>query len=75
MSFRYKVDILQLLKDHGYNTNKIRQDKIIGQAMITKIRAGEMMSWGILDKVCELTDSQPGDLIEFYCDDKLTQEN
>ena len=44
MPMRYKVDILAALKEKGYNTTRIRRDKIIGEQMLTKIRNGEMCS-------------------------------
>ena len=30
--FKYKIDILKSLSDHGYNTSKLRKDKIMSQA-------------------------------------------
>ena len=68
MSFRYKVDIIALLKDSGYNTTKIRTDKIMGESMLQKLRSGQMVSWAVLETICKLLDCQPGDLIEFIDD-------
>ena len=61
---KYKIDLLAALKDKGYNTNKIRKEKIMGEAMLQKIRNGEMVSWSVFDKLCELLECQPADLIE-----------
>lgn len=71
MPFRYKTDIIQLLKEKGYNTTRIRKEHIMGELMLQKIRDGQMMSWATLDTVCNLLDCQPGDLIEY----KKTPEN
>ena len=65
MPMRYKVDILAALKEKGYNTTRIRRDKIIGEQMLTKIRNGEMCSWAVMSKLCELLQCQPGDLVEY----------
>ena len=65
MPMRYKVDLLAVLKEAGYNTNRIRKDKIMGEAMLQKIRSGQMVSWAVLETICGLLDCQPGDLIEF----------
>jgi putative transcriptional regulator len=62
---KYKIDVLATLKEKGYNTNKIRTEKIMGEAMLQKIRSGQMVSWAILETICDLLDSQPGDLIEY----------
>ena len=65
MPMRYKVDVMQILKDAGYNTNRIRKEKIMGEAMLQKLRSGQMVSWATLETLCDLLDCQPGDLIEF----------
>lgn len=64
MTIRYKINVLQALKDAGYNTNRIRQEKIIGQAMLQKLRNGEPVSWATIDKICTLLKFQPGDILE-----------
>ena len=61
---KYKIDVLATLKEKGYNTNKIRTEKIMGEAMLQKIRNGEMVSWSVFEKLCDLLDCQPADLIE-----------
>ena len=65
MPMQYKVDVLAKLKEAGYNTNKIRKEKIMGEAMLQKLRSGQMVSWATLESICSLLDCQPGDLIEF----------
>ena len=65
MPMRYKVDLLAVLKEAGYNTNRIRKEKIMGEAMLQKIRNGQMVSWAVLETICDLLNCQPGDLIEF----------
>lgn len=65
MPISYKKDILSALKEAGYNTNRIRKEKIMGEAMLQKIRNGQMVSWAVLETICELLDCQPGDLIEY----------
>ena len=62
---KYKIDVLATLKEKGYNTNKIRTEKIMGEAMLQKIRKGEMVSWSVFEKLCDLLNCQPADLIEY----------
>ena len=57
------------LKEAGYNTNRIRKEKLIGEAMLQKIRSGQMPSWATLETICSLLDCQPGDLMEFLPDE------
>ena len=65
MPMCYKVDVIAVLKEAGYNTNRIRKEKIMGEAMLQKIRSGQMVSWATLETICSLLECQPGDLIEY----------
>lgn len=68
MAIRYKVDILAELKQRGYSSTRIREEKLIGQSYLQQLRHGELVSWKTLDTICSLLDCQPGDLIEFVKD-------
>jgi putative transcriptional regulator len=61
---KWKIDILFALRDAGYNSTKIRREKLMGQQMLTKLRNGELPSWSVMDDICEWLHCQPGDLIE-----------
>ena len=65
MPMKYKVDVIAALKEAGYNTSTIRKEKIMGEAMLQKIRSGQMVSWATLETICDLLNCQPGDLIEY----------
>ncbi len=60
----YKKDILAALKEKGYSTYRIRQDKIFGQRVLQQFRDKEPFSWEVLGRLCLLLDCQPGDLLE-----------
>lgn len=65
MPIRYKVNVLEALKEKGYSSYKIRQDALINQAALQRLREGKMIAWDQLAKVCALLECQPGDLIEY----------
>lgn len=65
MAIRYKVDIMAALKEKGYSSTRIREEKLIGQSYLQQIRHGELVSWKTLDTICSLLDCQPGDLVEY----------
>ena len=65
MPIKYKVDVIAKLKEAGYNAGTIRREKIMGEAMLQKIRNGQMVSWATLETICALLHCQPGDLIEY----------
>lgn len=60
----YKLDILSALKDAGYNTSRLRKEKIIGEGTIQAIRNNEVVGINALDKLCTILDMEPGDLIK-----------
>lgn len=61
----YKVDVLEMLKNAGYSSYRLRKEKIMGESMMQKIRNGELMSWEALSRVCDLLNCQPGDILEY----------
>ena len=60
---KYKIDILQKLKNIGISSYRLRQDKLLGEATIQKLRNGELVSWENINTICNLLNCQPGDLI------------
>lgn len=65
MAINYKVDVLAELKKKGYNTNKIRKEKLFGESTVQALRAKTSISFTNLDKLCELLNCQPGDILEY----------
>lgn len=63
MGFIYSCDILELLKEKGYTSYRMRKEKLISESALQKIREGKMLSWHELDTVCNILGCQPGDLI------------
>lgn len=64
MAITYKCDVLELLKDKGFTSYKLRKDKLISQGALQKIREGKLLSWHELDQVCSMLECQPGDLVQ-----------
>lgn len=62
---RFKVNPMQLLKDAGFSSTKLRNEKVFGSATMQKMRNREMVSAHELDVLCGLLHAQPGDLIEW----------
>jgi putative transcriptional regulator len=65
---KYKIDILEELKNKGYSSYRLRKDKIFGEATIQKIRNKDQINFDNLNKICELLECQPGDLIIYIKD-------
>ena len=62
---RYKMDILAALKEAGYNTNRLRKEKLLAEGVIQSLREGKYIALQNIDKICGLLDCQPADLLEY----------
>jgi len=59
-----------LLREKGYNTTRIRRDKIIGQGTLTAIKKGTGgLDAKTISKLCALLNCQPGDIMEYVPDE------
>ncbi len=65
MAIRYKFDVMAALKERGYSSTRIRDEKLIGQSYLQQLRHGELVSWKTIDTLCALLECQPGDLLEY----------
>ena len=61
----YKINVINELKKHGYSTYRIRAEKIFNETQLQKFRTNGTITFDTLDKVCRLTNLQPGDILEF----------
>lgn len=62
--------LFEILQKYGYTSYKIRQEKLIGQGSLTKLKSGTGgLDAKTIDKLCKLFNCQPGDLMEFIDDD------
>ena len=69
MPIKYKREIVPALKDAGYSTYKLRQEKLFGERTIQKLRDGEIVNAENLALLCKLLKCQPGDLLEYVPDE------
>ena len=56
MALKYKIDILEALKEKGYSSYNLRKEKLLSESTIQKLRSGEGVSWDNLDTLCKLLD-------------------
>ena len=68
MSIRYKINVMAKLKDKGYSSTRIREEKQIGQSYLQQIRHGELVSWKTMDTLRRLLECDVGDIVEFVED-------
>ena len=65
MPIVYKIDILAALKEKGYNTNRLRKEKLLSEGVIQSLRENKYIALQNISKICELLDCQPADLLEY----------
>ena len=63
--FVYKFNVLEALKEAGYNTTRLRKEKLLGENAIQSLRNGEVVGIIALEKICKLLDMQPGNIIKY----------
>lgn len=68
MPVKYRIDVLAALKDAGYTTYKMRQEKLLGESVLQQLRKGELVSWANISRLCSMLEIQPGDLLKYVPD-------
>lgn len=68
MSMKFKIDVLAALKAKGFTTYRIRQERLLSESTVQKLRNGTGVSWESLETICALLECQPGDLVEYRDD-------
>lgn len=63
--FVYRFDVLQALKNAGYNTTRLRKEKLLGENAIQALRQNQMVGIIALEKICGLLEMQPGNIIKY----------
>ena len=63
---KYRVNILKELKNAGYSSYRLRQEKILSEGTLQKMRSGNIaITMESLGVVCDILQCQPGDLVEW----------
>ena len=69
----YKNGILSELKKKGYTTARIRQEKLMAERQLQYIRNNNV-TIATLNRLCQLLDCQPGELLEYIPDENTGKE-
>ena len=64
----YKIDVLGALKESGYNTTRLRKEKLLNESAIQYLRDGKPVGAKALDNICRLLDMQPGNILKYIED-------
>jgi DNA-binding Xre family transcriptional regulator len=70
----YKIDVLESLKEAGYNTTRLRKEKLLNESAIQYLRSGKPVGAKALNNICMLLDMQPGNIIKYVEDDNTIKD-
>lgn len=65
----YKFDVLEALKEAGYTTFRLRNEKLLNENAVQSVRHGKMVGMKSLEQICALLDMQPGNIIKYVEDE------
>lgn len=71
---QYKGDILSRLRDQGYNTTRLRKERLLGESTIQQLRSGILVSWRNVNRLCKLLSCNVGDVVEYVEETEKTGE-
>lgn len=72
---RLKIDILEELKQAGYSTNRLRNEKLLSESTMQNIRTAYKKNNNIsintkqINTICAILKKQPGQIIEYVKDE------
>ena len=62
---KYKINILEALKEKGYNTTCLRKEKLLSESTIQNLRHNKPINWNNIEQLCRLLECQPADILEY----------
>ena len=69
MALKYKINILDALKEKGVSSYTLRKEKLLSESTIQKLRNGEGVSWDNLETLCKLLECNIGDILDYEKED------
>ena len=67
--------LFDLLEAHGYTSYKIRQENLIGQGTLTRLKKGSCgIDFNTINTICRKFNVQPGDLMEYIPDEQAQRK-
>lgn len=74
MAIRYKGDILAALKEKGFSSSRLRNEKIFGEKTMQDFRTNAEIPYKTLNKLCSLLSCDVSDIIEYVPDEPAAEE-
>ena len=68
--FKYKIDVMKSLSDHGFTSTRMRKEKILSEATMQNLRKGKGITTDTLNTICIILRCQPSDVLEIVPTDE-----
>ena len=65
MPLHYKIDVMEALNAKGFNTTRLRREKLLAEGTIQKLREKKPINWENIARICEMLNCQPNDFLEY----------
>ena len=62
---------MEALKNKGFTTYMIRQNKLLSESTLQKLRNRQPISWDNVEQLCRMLECQPGDLLIYNDEDDI----
>lgn len=59
------ADILNMLSERGWSQYRLVKERVFGNSTIQRMRLQESITTETIDKICELCECQPGDIMHY----------
>lgn len=74
MSLKYKINVLDELKKHGFTTYKLQKENLLSNGTIDKIRHNKSIGWDNIEIICKLLKAQPNDFLIYIDEESDAQD-
>jgi len=64
------LNIIDKLKNAGYNTNRLRKEKLLSESVLQALRTNNHITTKSINTICSLLNCQPNDIIKYIPDEK-----
>lgn len=68
--YRYRIDVVGALAEKGYNSYRIKKEKLMSQGTLTKLKNNENVTLETINTVCCMLRCNIGDVIEIIPSDE-----
>ena len=63
-------DILKKLSSIGWSSYRLRNEKVLTETTMQRIRTGRAITTESIDRICALLNCQPGDILQYIPDEE-----